>query len=146
VKVRAQFDNSNNALFPNQFVNAQLLVETLQNVVTVPTAAIQRGSPGEYVYVINSDSTVSVRQIKTSAVDGAMTAVTSGLAAGERVVVDGTDRLRDGLRVSVAAPAGQSTPAPGTPGQGGSGHGHGHGQGSGGSQSPSPGSAPAGSQ
>ena len=103
VKVRAQFDNADNALFPNQFVNARLLVKTLQNVVTVPTSAIQRGSPGAYVYVINADSTVSVRQIKTGAVDGDFTAVRSGLAAGERVVIDGTDRLRDGLRVSVAA-------------------------------------------
>ena len=75
VKVRAQFDNTDNALFPNQFVNARLLVKTLQNVVTVPTSAIQRGSPGAYVYVINSDSTVSVRQIKTGAVDGNLTAV-----------------------------------------------------------------------
>ena len=61
VKVRAQFDNADNALFPNQFVNAQLLVKTLNNVVTVPTAAIQRGAPGSYVYVINADNTVSVR-------------------------------------------------------------------------------------
>ena len=75
MKVRAQFDNTDNALFPNQFVNARLLVETLQNVVTVPTSAIQRGSPGTYVYVINADSTVSVRQIKTGAVDGDLTAV-----------------------------------------------------------------------
>ena len=66
VKVRAQFDNPDNALFPNQFVNAQLLVKTLHNVVTVPTAAIQRGAPGTYVYVINADNTVSVRTIKTA--------------------------------------------------------------------------------
>ncbi len=111
VKVRAQFDNTDNALFPNQFVNARLLVKTLQNVVTVPTSAIQRGSPGTYVYVINADSTVSVRQIKTGAVDGDLTEVNSGLTAGERVVIDGTDRLRDGLRVSVA-PAPISRPQP----------------------------------
>ncbi len=108
VKVRAQFDNSDYALFPNQFVNAQLLVKTLTNVVTVPTAAIQRGAPGTYVYVIN-DGRVSVRTIKTGPTDGPMTAVTSGLSAGEQVVVDGTDRLRDGARVTVpgagAAPA-----------------------------------------
>ena len=103
VKVRAQFDNPDYALFPNQFVNAQLLVRTLHDVVTVPTAAIQRGAPGTYVYVINGDSTVSVRPITTSAVDGNTTAVTSGLAAGERVVIDGTDRLREGLKVTVAA-------------------------------------------
>ena len=63
MKVRAQFDNADNALFPNQFVNAQLLVKTLHNVVTVPTAAIQRGAPGSYVYVINADNRVSVRPV-----------------------------------------------------------------------------------
>ncbi len=118
VKVRAQFDNADNALFPNQFVNARLLAETLQNVVTVPTSAIQRGSPGTYVYVVNADSTVSVRQIKTGAVDGDLTEVRSGLVSGERVVVDGTDRLRDGLRVSVAAEAGQPAAAGAAPAQG----------------------------
>ncbi len=128
VKIRSQFDNSDGVLFPNQFVNAQLLVRTLQNVVTVPTAAIQRGSPngqpGSYVYVVNADSTVSVRPITGGPTDGSMTAVNSGLSAGERVVTDGADRLRDGLRVNVstidgkpaeatgAAPAG----APGRPG------------------------------
>ncbi len=101
VKVRAQFDNPDNALFPNQFVNAQLLVNTLKDVVTVPTAAIQRGAPGNYVYLINNDNTVSVRTIKIAPNDGPMTAVTSGLSAGDRVVVDGTDRLRDGARVIV---------------------------------------------
>jgi len=111
VKVRAQFDNTDNALFPNEFVNARLLVKTLQDVVTVPTSAILRGAPGAYVYVVNPDSTVSVRQITTGAVDGNLTAVISGLSAGERVVVDGTDRLRNGLRVSVASEAGR----PGAP-------------------------------
>jgi membrane fusion protein, multidrug efflux system len=104
VKVRSQFENTDNALFPNQFVNAQLLVKTLSNVVTVPTAAIQRGAPGTYVYVIN-DGKVTVRTIKTGPTDGPMTAVTSGLAAGEQVVVDGTDRLRDGARVTVPGAA-----------------------------------------
>jgi membrane fusion protein, multidrug efflux system len=112
VKVRAQFDNPDNALFPNQFVNAQLLVNTLHDVVTVPTAAIQRGAPGTYVYVINADNTVSVRPIKIGPTDGPMAAVDSGLSAGERVVVDGTDRLRDGARVTVPGASGISqTPA-----------------------------------
>jgi multidrug efflux system membrane fusion protein len=111
VKVRAQFDNTDNALFPNQFVNARLLVKTLQNVVTVPTSAIQRGAPGTYVYVINADSTVSVRQIETGIVDDNLTEVTSKLAPGERVVIDGTDRLRDGLKVAVAAETGQPSAA-----------------------------------
>jgi multidrug efflux system membrane fusion protein len=119
VRVRAQFDNADNALFPNQFVNARLLIKILHDAVTVPTSAILRGSPGAYVYVINADNTVSVRQIKTSAVDGNLTAVTSGLQAGERVVVDGTDRLRDGMHVSVVAEAGQAAPAAGAPAKGG---------------------------
>jgi membrane fusion protein, multidrug efflux system len=116
VKVRAQFDNPDYALFPNQFVNAQLLVRTLHDAVTVPTAAIQRGEPGTYVYVINGDSTVSVRPIKLGPTDGPMAAVNSGLAVGDRVVVDGGDRLRDGARVTVPGAQGQApaaaTPAP----------------------------------
>jgi membrane fusion protein, multidrug efflux system len=117
VKVRAQFDNSDNALFPNQFVNAQLLVKMLNNVITVPTAAIQRGAPGSYVYIINADNTVSVRPISIGPSDGPMAAVNSGLSVGERVVVDGTDRLRDGARVIVPGartkpPAATGNPAP----------------------------------
>jgi multidrug efflux system membrane fusion protein len=114
VKVRAQFDNADNALFPNQFVNAQLLVKTLHDVVTVPTAAVQRGAPGTYVYVINSDNTVSVRPIKAGPTDGPTAAVDSGLSVGERVVVDGTDRLREGARVVVPGARG-ATPAAGNP-------------------------------
>jgi multidrug efflux system membrane fusion protein len=101
VKVRAQFDNTDDALFPNQFVNAQLVVRTLKSVITVPTAAIQRGAPGTYAYVINTDDTVSVRPISIGPTDGPMAAVNSGLSVGERVVVDGADRLRDGARVTI---------------------------------------------
>jgi membrane fusion protein, multidrug efflux system len=111
VKVRAQFDNSDNALFPNQFVNAQLLVNTLHDVVTVPSAAIQRGAPGTYVYVVNSDNTVSVRPLKIGPTDGPTAEVISGLSAGDRVVVDGTDRLRDGAHVTI--PGAASPPATG---------------------------------
>jgi membrane fusion protein, multidrug efflux system len=131
VKVRAQFDNENNTLFPNQFVNVRLLVETLQNAVTVPTSAIQRGAPGTYVYVINADNTVSVRQVSTGPVDGNITAINSGLSAGEQVVTDGTDRLRDGVKVFVAGERG------GAPG-GASGQGRAAGQHSGRSQNQPP--------
>ena len=106
VKVRAEFDNADGALFPNQFVNVQLLVKTLTNAVTVPTAAIQRGSPngqpGSYVYLVKDDDTVAVQPITTGPTDGSMTAVNSGLSAGQGVVVDGADRLRDGLHVNVS--------------------------------------------
>lgn len=111
MKVRAQFDNADNALFPNQFVNAQLLVKTLHNVVTVPTAAIQRGAPGSYVYVINADNRVSVRPVNIGPTDGPMAAVNSGVSVGERVVVDGTDRLRDGARVIMPAAPSQAPAA-----------------------------------
>jgi len=141
VKIRAQFDNTDNALFPNQFVNARLLIKTLENAVTVPTSAVQRGSPGAYVYVINTDNTVAVRQISTGAVDGNVTAVNSGLTAGERVVIDGTDRLRDGLHVTVAAENGQ-TAAPAGPRIKGAGQGRNQGQNS----APSQNGPPAGSQ
>jgi multidrug efflux system membrane fusion protein len=126
VKVRAQFDNPDSALFPNQFVNAQLLIKTLHDVVVVPTAAIQRGAPGAYVYVINADNTVSVRPIKLGPTDGPTAAVTSGLAAGERVVIDGTDRLRDGAHVIVPGAPGADA-APGAHAHGG-GQNAGHGQ------------------
>jgi len=91
-------------------------------VATVPTAAIQRGAPGTYVYVINADNTVSVRPISVGPTDAAMVHVKSGLTIGERVVVDGTDRLRDGARVTVPAASGQApgaaAPAPaGSPAQ-----------------------------
>jgi membrane fusion protein, multidrug efflux system len=101
VKLRAEFDNSDDKLFPNQFVNVQLLVTSLQGVVTVPTAAIQRGAPGTYVYIINADNTVSVRPIKVGPTDGEKAAVDSGLAPGDRVVIDGADRLRDGAHVTI---------------------------------------------
>jgi membrane fusion protein, multidrug efflux system len=101
VKLRAEFENSDEKLFPNQFVNARLLIKSSHDVVTVPTSAIQRGAPGTYVYVINADNTVSVRPIKVGPTDGEMAAVDSGLAPGNRVVIDGADRLRDGARVTI---------------------------------------------
>jgi multidrug efflux system membrane fusion protein len=111
VKLRASFDNTDNALFPSQFVNAQLLVDTLHNTAIVPTAAVQRGAPGTYVYVVTADNTVSVQPIKIGPADGDRTAVTSGLKAGQQVVIDGADRLRDKAKVTVnnGSPAGGAT-------------------------------------
>ncbi|WP_019906135.1 MdtA/MuxA family multidrug efflux RND transporter periplasmic adaptor subunit [Methylobacterium sp. 77] len=130
VKLRALFENKDESLFPNQFVNAKLTVDTVRDTPIVPTAAILRGTPGAYVYLLDGDDKVVVRPITPGEPDGARTAVTKGLAVGDRVVVDGTDRLRDGAKVRVteggkgqaaapgeaAAPDGATaTPAAGTP-------------------------------
>jgi membrane fusion protein, multidrug efflux system len=101
VKLRAVFDNRDGKLFPQQFVNARLLVDTLQDAIIVPTSAVQLGAPGSYVYVVNADSTVSIRVIKPGPVDGEQTAVLSGLEVGETVVNDGVDRLYDGAKVQL---------------------------------------------
>src|SRR5258707_12859076 len=91
--------------------NAQLLVKTLHNVLTVPTAAIQRGASGSYVYVINADNRVSVRRVNIAPTEGPMAAVNSGVSVGERVGVAGTDRMRDGARVIMPAAPSQSPAA-----------------------------------
>ena len=101
VKLRANFDNLDDKLFPNQFVNARLLIKTLHGVVTVPSHAVQRGAPGTFVYLVGADDTVSVRTVDLGPLDGAMYAVNSGLSPGDRVVVDGADRLRDGAKILI---------------------------------------------
>jgi multidrug efflux system membrane fusion protein len=103
VKFRAEFPNPDNALFPSQFVNVRVLVRTLTNVVTAPTAAIQRGEPGTYAYIVNPDSTVSVRPVTLGPSDNGMVQIQSGLNPGDRVVTDGTDRLTDGSRIFIPA-------------------------------------------
>jgi multidrug efflux system membrane fusion protein len=114
-KLRAEFDNSDESLFPNQFVNIQLLVDTKQDQMVVPTSAIQRGAPGTFVYIVNQDSTVSVRPVKLGVAQGERQAILSGLGLGDTVVTDGVDRLRDGATVTL--PAAQP-PAPGEAGDG----------------------------
>ena len=101
VKLRALFPNDTEELFPQQFVNARLLVDMLKDAVIVPTPAIQLGAPGSYVYVVNSDSSVSVRVVKIGPTDGQRTAILSGLELGETVVTDGVDRLYDGAKVQL---------------------------------------------
>ncbi|HEX8375342.1 MAG TPA: MdtA/MuxA family multidrug efflux RND transporter periplasmic adaptor subunit, partial [Geminicoccaceae bacterium] len=103
VKLRAVFDNRDETLFPNQFVNAKLTVDTVRDAPIVPTAAILRGTPGAYVYLLDGEEKVVVRPIKVGESDGPRTVVLSGLAPGDRVVVDGTDRLRDGAPVRITA-------------------------------------------
>ena len=116
VKMRAMFNNGASRLFPFQFVNIRLVLDTLHGVVTVPTAAVQHGAPGDFVYVVDSASTVKVRKVSLGAQDGDLLAVNSGLSIGERVVVDGVDQLRDGSHVTLRSetPAAEA-PAPGQP-------------------------------
>ena len=102
VKLRADFPNSDNALFPNEFVNVHLLVNTLQNATLVPTQAVQNGAPGAYVYVVQPDDTVHVQPVTTGPTDGTNTVITKGVSPGDVVVTDGVDRLSDGMAVQVA--------------------------------------------
>jgi multidrug efflux system membrane fusion protein len=105
VNLRATFANTNNALFPNEFVNLHLLVDTLTNVVLVPSPAVQSGAPGSYVYLVKPDQTVAVTTVTTGTTDGTNTVITKGLAAGDTVVTDGVDRLSEGAKVTIAGPA-----------------------------------------
>lgn len=101
VKLKASFANTDNALFPNQFVNVRMKLETLADMTVIPAAAIQRGSQGIFVYVVKEDNRVTARPVKLGQADGPRTAVTEGLAPGEIVVVDGIDRLREGASVAL---------------------------------------------
>jgi membrane fusion protein, multidrug efflux system len=107
VKLRAQFDNKDDSLFPNQFVNVRLLVDTMRDVTVMPTSAIQRGAPGTFVYLINPDSSVAVKPVDLGPQSGERVAVRSGLSPGDHVVIDGADKLRNGSKVVVRdSPAG----------------------------------------
>jgi multidrug efflux system membrane fusion protein len=98
-KLKAVFDNSKNELFPNQFVNVHLLVDTKRNVVLVPTTAILRGPQGTYVFGVNSKNSVTVKTVKVAETTGNLSGVASGLADGDVVVVDGQDKLKEGIVV-----------------------------------------------
>jgi membrane fusion protein, multidrug efflux system len=108
VKLRAMFDNADESLFPNQFVNVKLLVDTVKDATTVPVAAIQRGQPGIYVYLVQPDDTVKIQVVEIGVTDGEKIAVTKGLKVGDQVVIDGVDRLRDGAKIrKPGAPVGR---------------------------------------
>lgn len=111
VKLKAQFDNADGGLFPNQFVNARMKLDTLHDVVIVPSAAVQRGSQGMFVYVVKPDNTVELRTVALGPLDGQRQAINSGLRAGETVVTDGVDRLRPGAQVEVASARPEIKPA-----------------------------------
>ncbi len=101
LRLKARFDNDDENLFPNQFVNVRLLVDTRRDAIAIPTAAAQQGSAGAFVFVVKSDDTVEVRQVELGPIYGEYVAVNKGLALGERVVTEGTDRLRAGAKVEV---------------------------------------------
>jgi multidrug efflux system membrane fusion protein len=131
VTLRASFPNDDEALFPSEFVNVKMLVDTLNRAVLVPTPAVLSGAPGDYVYLANADHTASVRKITLGPSDGKNTAILSGLSIGDTVVIDGTDRLSDGAKISIAGaddaagsvpstPTTQKKKKPGAPAQGAS--------------------------
>ena len=128
VKLRALFDNTDESLFPNQFVNVRLLVDTVKDALVVPVAAIQRGQPGIFVYLVKPDETVEIRVVELGATDGERVAVTKGLQAGDQVVIDGTDRLREGAKIrkpSAGPRASSGSPVAAAPPAGGGGGGAG---------------------
>jgi len=102
-RLKAVFDNKDNTMFPNQFVNVRLLVEMKKDKVLIPTVAIQRGPQGTFVYVVKPDQTVDVRQITVGIIEGTEASIDQGLSDGEQVVVDGVDKLRAGSKVQTGA-------------------------------------------
>jgi multidrug efflux system membrane fusion protein len=113
LKLKSQFANTDGALFVNQFVNVRMLMETLHSIPVIPSAAVQTGEKGSFVYVLKDDQTVSVRPVKLGVVQGENVAVMEGLKAQELVVIDGTDKLREGAKVKRVT-AGGSPPEPPT--------------------------------
>lgn len=113
IKLKAEFPNADGNLFPNQFANIRLQLDTLEGVLSVPNSAVQRGAIGTFVYVVKEDGTVTVRRIRMGTVDGDWVSVQGELAAGDKVVTDGADRLREGAKVEVITPPPARGAAPG---------------------------------
>ena len=111
-RLKAVFENQDNALFPNQFVNVKLLLDIKKEAVIVPVAAIQRGPQGTFVYIVKPDQTVDVRQVTVGPAAGSDASVDAGVSAGETVVVDGVDKLRAGSKVQVKSPDADTTGKP----------------------------------
>jgi len=110
-KLKALFPNEDEALFPNQFVNIRMLVDVDRGAIVIPTSAVERGQPGTFVYVVKTDNTVTARPVTLGPSEGELVAVTDGLEAGERVVTDGADRLKEGAKVMLQQrPAGGWAP------------------------------------
>src|SRR5438094_119600 len=126
-KLKAIFDNKNNALYPNQFVNVRLLIDVLKGAVVVPGATIQRGSQGTFVYVVTENQTAELRMVTIKDTEGNDVAIASGITPGENVVLEGMDKVQDGARVDVQTPGQSSEEVPG--GRRGTGGGFGGGRG-----------------
>jgi multidrug efflux system membrane fusion protein len=109
LRLKAVFENRNGMLFPQQFVNVRLLVDTRRKQVLVPAVAIQRGAQGTYVYVVKPDSTADVRVVTAGVSEGGNTAIDQGIEVGENVVIDGADKLQPGTTVTVRTPTGAPT-------------------------------------
>jgi multidrug efflux system membrane fusion protein len=109
VRFKAVFENPDNSLWPNQFVNVHLLLETRKDAITAPVSAIQRGPQGTFVYLVDNNNTVEVRPVQLALTQGNTVVIQSGLQAGERVVTDGQEKLQAGSRVTPQAPAKQQT-------------------------------------
>ncbi|HVU25051.1 MAG TPA: MdtA/MuxA family multidrug efflux RND transporter periplasmic adaptor subunit [Opitutus sp.] len=111
-RLRAEFPNEDETLFPNQFVNVRLLVDTVSDATVVPTSAIERNEQGTFVYVVQPDNTVAARPVTLGAMEAERVAVTSGLKLGELVVTDGADRLKEGMQVTIQEGATPTSEAP----------------------------------
>ncbi len=109
IKLKARFNNSDDALFPNQFVNARLKVDTLQDAVVIPSAALQMSNDGHFVWVVNSEDKVSKKRVTVGLQDSQKVVINAGLDAGDRVVTDGLDRLTEGATVEIVAPQSTAT-------------------------------------
>jgi multidrug efflux system membrane fusion protein len=141
VKLRAVFDNSQGALFPNQFVNIRVQIDSLHDVTLVPAIAVQQGATGDFVYIVRGDGTVATQTVRLGPGDSRRRVIVSGLETGDQVVVDGVDSLHEGAKVVVVVSADETNAAPREPpqtqgrnrGQGG-GQGRGEGGGWGGSK------------
>ncbi len=113
IKLKAQFPNEDTSLFPNQFVNVRMLLDTRRGATLVPNAAVVRGGQGTFVYVIKEDKTVELRKVSVGMAEGDNVSIESGLAPGELVVVEGSDRLRDGAKVEIPDAASRAAPGEG---------------------------------
>ena len=114
VKLKAESPNANYALFPSQFVNARMLLDTRKDAIVIPNAAIQRGAKGTFVYVVKPDHTVTIRQVTAGPTEGESTAIDKGIATGETVVTDGIDKLKEGEKVEPVSRGGPAAAAAGS--------------------------------